>query len=463
MNFADTSITGLNARNVLDFFHLAREKDLYPHSLVVLKEGKTVLDVSWAPYDSGLPHMLFSLSKSFLSCAAGFAVAEGLLAWDSRVTDVLANDVPENADSRLKEITLHHLLSMSSGLDPQSDTATRAKGRDWAREILSFQVLHTPGEVFHYNSMGSYLVSCMVQKAAGQTIRDYLMPRLFTPLAIDKPIWDMSPDGVCFGGFGLNLSARDTAKFGQLLLQKGVWEDKQLLPRDWVDRATRRQTDTSKVEEHPDWAAGYGYQFWMTRENRYRGDGMFGQVMMVEEKRQLVVVMTAGTRWMGHQMNAIHDTLLSDNTQQTHGDQMELKAGIASLGYPCCQDDGRGEDFSGVYVSGGKRVLRVDLRSDGMYSVQLHRGRDAEPLNVLLDRGKPHLGEMASPRPGAQAQPYLGSYGHDQGCLKAQVLLPQGPYAWMATLEKTPEGLKVTTRGVGSDEGERVYEKRGNV
>lgn len=461
MNFVDTSSRGLNPRNVLDFFNLTEEKGLYPHSLVVLKQGRKVLDVSWMPYDSGVPHMLFSLSKSFLSCAAGFAVQEGLLSWDSPLVEILREDVPENADKRLKDITLHHLLSMASGLDEASDNAVRTKGRDWAREIMAYPVVHTPGETFHYNTMGSYLVSCMVQKVAGQNIRDYLLPRLFAPLGIEKPAWDMSPDGVCYGGFGLHLSALDAAKFGQLLLQKGEWENQQLLPLEWVNRATTKQVETNKRENHPDWAMGYGYQFWMMRQNRYRGDGMWGQVMMVDEEKQMVVVMTSGTPWMGHQMDALHDTLLSDKNEQSHGDQMELKSRIFTLGYPCCQDDGRGEDFSGVYQSTGKRILRIDLRGDGLLNIQLHRGRDAEPLNVLLSKGRPHMGEYLPPRPGSHVQPYLGSFGHVGQSLKAQVLLPGAPYAWLMTFEKTKEGLKAHIHGAGSDEGERTYIKMG--
>lgn len=461
MNFVDTSSRGLNARNVLDFFDRTEEKGLYPHSLVVLKEGRKVLDISWAPYDSGVPHMLFSLSKSFLSCAAGFAVAEKLLCWDSRLVDVLHDDVPREPDERLKDITLHHLLSMSSGLDEACDKAVRTRDKGWAKEIMAYKVVNTPGETFHYNSMGSYLISCMVQKVAGQNIRDYLMPRLFEPLGIEKPAWDMSPDGVCFGGFGLNLSALDVAKFGQLLLQKGEWEGKQLLPREWVTRATQKQIDTNIRENHLDWAAGYGYQFWMMRKNRYRGDGMWGQVMIIDEKQQMVTVMTAGTAFMGHQMDALHDTLLSCREEKSHGDQMELKSRIFSLGYPCCQDDGRGEDFSGVYQSSGKRVLRIDLRGDGLLSLQLNRGRDAEPLNVLLSKGRPHAGEYVCPRPGSQVQPYLGSFGHVEQCLKAQVLLPGAPFAWLMSFQKTKEGLKVKIRGAGSDEGERTYVKVG--
>ena len=173
------------------------------HSLVLLRHGKTVCRLNWAPYDDRTPHSLFSLSKSFCSAAAGFAVAEGLLTWDSPVVEVLAEDVPGENREELAGITLEHLLCMGSGLDPASDGPPKDFHSSWARHVLSHHTLHKPMEHFHYNTFGTYLVSCMVQKVTGQTVRDYLMPRLFTPLGIEAPDWAASPQGVsCAGGLG---------------------------------------------------------------------------------------------------------------------------------------------------------------------------------------------------------------------------------------------------------------------
>ena len=153
------------------------------------------------------------------------------------------------------------------------------------------------------------MLSAIVQKVTGETVFNYLRPRLFDPLGIENPTWDASPQGITFGGVGLNIRTEDIARFGQLYLQKGQWNGKQLLPASWVETATARQTSNGS-DPTSDWDQGYGYQFWRCRHGFYRGDGAFGQYCIVMPDQDAVVAITSGTRNMPAIMNLVWDKLL---------------------------------------------------------------------------------------------------------------------------------------------------------
>ena len=141
------------------------------------------------------------------------------------------------------------------------------------------------------------------------TVLDYLKPRLFEPLGIDNPRWVASPQGITAGAYGLSLRTEDIARFGQLYLQKGKWKGKQLVPSQWIEEATARQTSNGS-SPNSDWDQGYGYQFWRSRHNTYRGDGAFGQYCMVIPEFDAVVAITSGVRDMQSVMNLVWNKLL---------------------------------------------------------------------------------------------------------------------------------------------------------
>lgn len=330
---------GISSAALLRFFDKLEESGLEFHAITVLRHGKEALRASFAPYGAEEPHVLYSVSKSFTSMAAGFAVEEGLLSLDDRVIDVLCEDAPENPDPYLAAVTLHHLLCMGSGLRLESDRISHITGEgadeNWARAVMACGCDAEPGTRFRYNSHGTYLVSCMVQKATGMTILDYLMPRLFEPLGIQKPHWEMSPQGVCCGGWGLYLSCVDLSKFGQCLLRGGMWAGRQLLPKDWLEKATKAQIDTANRTPAPtiEWAQGYGYQFWRCTQDCYRGDGMYGQLVIVDPARDMVTTVNAQIENMTEEMALITDYLApaADAAPGTAEDQAKLKARLAAL------------------------------------------------------------------------------------------------------------------------------------
>jgi CubicO group peptidase (beta-lactamase class C family) len=302
---------GIPSQAVTEFLDALGATGQEIHSFMLVRHGRVAAEGWWKPYDPSLPHQLFSLSKSFTSTAVGFAVAEGRLSLDAPVLGFFPEAAPKRPSANLAAMTVRHLLTMTTGHTKDSlERIMRPGTRDWAKAILATPVEATPGALFVYNSGASYLLSVIVQKATGQRLLDWLAPRLFAPLAIDGATWERCPRGYDTGGWGLSLRTEDVAKFGQLLLAKGRWGDREVVPASWIAEATRAQAANDRASELPDWQQGYGFQFWRARHGAYRGDGAFGQFCVVMPEQDAVLVTTAGARLMQPILDAAWSTLL---------------------------------------------------------------------------------------------------------------------------------------------------------
>ena len=276
------------------------------HSVMVVRHGAVIAEGWWAPYDAAHNHVLYSLSKSFTSTAVGCAVAEGKLSIDDEVLKFFPDAAPTNASKNLQAMRVRDLLMMSTGHQDEPPTGPEEMS---AKSFLAQAVPHTPGTHFKYNTAATFMQSAIVQKVTGQTVLEYLRPRLFEPLGIEHPVWDANFQGISLGGYGLRVRTEDIAKFGQLYLQRGRWNGKQLLPADWVALTTSRQTANGSNPQS-DWNQGYGFQFWRCRHNAFRGDGAFGQYCVVMPDQDVVVAITSGVKDMPAVLNVIWDKIL---------------------------------------------------------------------------------------------------------------------------------------------------------
>lgn len=298
---------GVSSAKVLEFVEAADAKAPQMNSFMLVRHGKVVAEGWWTPYNAESRHELYSLSKSFTSTAVGLAIEEGKFKLDDKVTSFFPDDVPKDASDNLKAMTVRNILTMAAG--HEKEAAVQAKSQPWTKTFLEQPVTKKPGEHFMYNTPATYMQSAIVQKTTGMTVLDYLKPRLFEPLGIDDPTWGTSPQGVSFGGYGLNIRTEDIAKFGQLYLQKGEWKGKQLVPKEWIAMATSKQVSNGNGGSN-DWAQGYGFQFWMCRHGAYRGDGAFGQYCIVIPEKDAVIAITSGVKDMQGVMNLVWDKLL---------------------------------------------------------------------------------------------------------------------------------------------------------
>lgn len=279
------------------------------HSLMLLRHGQVIAEGWWAPYTpDGVQHV-YSLSKSFTSAAAGFAWAEGLLDLDAPVVSYFPELDAEVTDPRSRSILVRHIASMAAGhSSEQWDRALAADHDEPVRGFLLEPPDGEPGATFAYSQSTTYTLAAIIQRVTGQTLLQYLRPRLFEPLGVERAFWTQHPVGRDLGFAGLHVTTEAVARLGQLHLRGGVWEGRQLLAPEWVAEATRTQVENG-TDPASDWAQGYGFQFWMARHG-YRGDGAFGQFCVVLPEQDVVLAMTTETSDLQSVLNAAWTHLL---------------------------------------------------------------------------------------------------------------------------------------------------------
>ena len=277
-----------------DFVGYMEEKKIPMEAVAVGDERKVRAEHH---FTADQPRNIYSHTKSYVSTAAGIAIADGKLSLDDRVADFFPEKVPAGAQPELSEIRLRHLLTMSSGfhhpylMGPDRRSGTGAP--DYLGYMLSRPVEVTPGSEFTYSSGDSILAGRMIEKAVGQRLGAYMYERIFRPLGQGYPLWEHGPEGHAIGGGGMHMTLTNMMKLGQLYLADGVWDGQRLVEHDWIVEATKKQIETPVPAGKTDfWKVGYGYQFWMSPyPDAYRADGAFGQITTVLPSCGLVVAM----------------------------------------------------------------------------------------------------------------------------------------------------------------------------
>lgn len=302
---------GISSKVILDFLTAVEKSGQEFHGLMVVRHGHVVAEGWWAPFAPMLKHTLYSLSKSFTSTAIGMCVADGKMRVDDPVLKFFPKETPATIGENLAAMQVKHLLTMNTGHEGGTMEAMQAnQAGEWIKTFLAHPVPQKPGSHFWYNTGATYALSAIVQRLTGKTTFDFLTERLFRPLGITGADWEISPEGISVGGYGLRVRTEDIAKFGQLYLQKGQWGGQQLVPASWVEAATAKQTTSQNNDS--DWGQGYGYQFWRCKPapGFYRGDGAFGQYCIVIPQYDTIIAINSESKDMGASMNVVWEHLL---------------------------------------------------------------------------------------------------------------------------------------------------------
>ncbi|UCH04006.1 MAG: serine hydrolase [Candidatus Thorarchaeota archaeon] len=293
---------GMNENRLNSMFASIAVQSYSIDSVLIVHNGYLVVEEYLNPaYNETTWHEIYSCTKSVISALVGVAIEEGRIAGvEEKVLSFFPNMTIANPDPRKDNITIEHLLTMTSGLEwhefdvsygsPSNDFNLMSNSADWVQYVLDRPMDQDPGEVWNYNSGTTHLLSAILQNATGTSPEEYfefISTRLGEPIGAGDIDWETDPQGVLFGGSGIKAYPRDLAKFGFLYLNNGSWDGEQVIPDSWVNASSTGHVSTGS-------GAQYGYQWWVYPEiGMYTALGYGGQHIMVVPEHDLVVVFTA--------------------------------------------------------------------------------------------------------------------------------------------------------------------------
>lgn len=286
-------VADINLPSTHDFIRsLSEDKKVGLAGIAVLKDGKLVAEHYVPPYSAKYRHVSFSMCKSVTSMAVGLAMEEGLLSLDEKLVDIFPEYTGLFTKKAMKEVTVKHLLTMTAGV--KFDEVSSYFAEDWRKAFIGSDVSFAPGTDFTYNSLNTYMLAAIVTRRAGCSMLAYLKSRLFRPLGIHNITWDCCPKGIERGGWGMKLSLQDMVKLGELYLNNGaiIRDGKriQLISRAWIRESTQAHVEF----EDTTLTKGYGYQIWCLKDGAWLFNGVFGQNVYINQRRNLVIACTAG-------------------------------------------------------------------------------------------------------------------------------------------------------------------------
>ncbi len=283
---------GMSSAHIANYFEaLDKARDLDMHSVMLIKDGKVIAEADYGAYDKTLWHSMFSQSKTITGIAVLSLVEEGKLNLEDRVIKLLDEQVPFRASlsSEMRDLTVEDLLTMRSGVGFNEMGATVET--DWVRHYFTSYSWNKPGEHFSYNSLNSYILASIVREITGHNVSEYLYPRMFRPMGIERIYWERCPMGTEKGGWGLYMLIEDMAKIGVLLANGGMWGEERILAQSLVERLCEMKVETPPIVGD----YNYGRHAWVGRsENRYLINGMFGQNIIIWPEHKLVLAATGG-------------------------------------------------------------------------------------------------------------------------------------------------------------------------
>lgn len=272
-------------RNLVE--ELAYSPDTDMHHFMVLRHGNVICETDFAPYRKGIWHITHSMCKSITGMAAGLLIDEGKLDLSENIYKIFHDKGSTWAKIFRPEVTVENLMTMTSGVT--FNELGIVSGNDWLESYLNAPVSEKPGTKFQYNSLNSYVLSAIITERTGMPMDEYLKPRLFDPLGITDYLWEKCPRGITKGGWGLFMHTEDMAKLGQLYLNKGKWNGKQIIPESWAEASVTKKVDSIEG------TYGYGYQLWMEeRPGSFEYNGMLGQNVLIYPDVDMVIVTNAG-------------------------------------------------------------------------------------------------------------------------------------------------------------------------
>lgn len=350
------------------------------HGVVVMRHGKVIAEMYPRPYAPEYRQTIYSASKTLVGVAVGLAIEDNRLRLDDRVAAFFPELLPDSVSKDLADMTVEHLLKMASGVKP--DWNLRSRHTEWVKGFLAKPVV-APGTAYAYDSMVSYMLCAIVQRVTGKKVTEYLQERVFTPMNVTEWAWEESPEGINTGGWGVHIQPESLAKFGQLILDEGRWEGKQLVPAEWIREMCKKQMETGRET--------YGYHIWHCggHEGAVRADGALGQYVFSVLDKDMVIVMTEATLGNGKdQRRLIWDILLpvmkDEPLPANKKDYQLLQKKQASYKLP----EVKGKASSAFASNWDNKTIELGKNVFGWKSLRLNFGKKEVVMTVTETSGK---------------------------------------------------------------------------
>ena len=422
MEPASPESQGMDSQAILNWIDACEQtfdgaKEGRLHGFVIVRHGKTISEGTWKPFDTlNEPHMLYSHSKSFTSSAIGFLVDDGRLDLDERLVDIFPEAVPPNPSENLRQLRVRDLLTMNAG---KKDHLLR-DGGDWVKEFFAMDFAQKPGTCFKYDSDATYMLAALVERRSGKKLMDFLKERMFDRIGITSAWTTTSPQGIACGGWGMHMTTRDLARFGQLYLQQGEWNGEFILSPYWCSLATMRHTwsgwqnvGVKALGTGGDWEQGYGFQFWRCRHGAFRADGAQGQYTVIVPALDLIVSIHAGLGDMARELELVWQHLLpgardAPLPEGTAWENLRKRLGALEIPPMTGDDDGLEKFLGSTYAfkdnHRGIRSVRFERAADDLFcTLAVPAGEQRIPVGI----GAWKRGEM---RVDTQTYESLGAY-----------------------------------------------------
>lgn len=443
--------------------YLEQLDELNVHSLVVQKNAQIIAEAYWQPYNASEKQMMFSVSKSFTAVAMMFALQDNLCALDTHIYSILRDKINFVPSERMKKVTIENLLTMTFGHYEEGIQKFYLED-DWISEALNLDLRDEPGTKFFYDNRCPFLISAIIQELTGKNLLAYLQEKLFDFLDIYAVSWEQNTQGYDKGSYGLSITTRDLAKFGQFILQKGKWNGEQLLAETYIEQmlSVHIATDNDYMAaEPPDNNQGYGFYFWKcTLPNTFRAAGMFAQYCIILPDYNAVIAITSGAEKSLKQpiLTATWEFVKSLNQQQFILDEYTRNY-IANLQIPLPKDDNSIDDYliaqkfifpknklgiEQLLLMKEKGKLKLELRLAGR-DLTLFASKNTWQKNLTSDEQNYYNDKFDSCNTIFFENPYL-SYGWQHKTLTIKIAYNQGVFIDTIKLQYTNNKLKLKYR-----------------
>lgn len=312
---------GVPSESILTFLEETKKAGIEQHSFMLIRHGKCCAATWWYPYGPDIVHPLYSFSKTFTATAIGFAWQEGILQLDEKIVDIFQDKIKTPITGNMLDVTLHDLLIMGCGHETETDWDSKVD-QEWIRTFMEHPCPYQPGTAYKYNTAGTNMLAAVLLRKTGHNVTEYLKPRLLDPLGIHDLTCYVYPDeeGTELGGAGMKTTVESMAKFIYFILNRGKWEEKQLLKEEWFDKACTKQIETKDdLDGHTgEWACGYGYQCWMNSiPGSFRADGAYGQFGLVYPNLDMIVLMNNATEQTPMLLHLLHTHLIAQVQEES--------------------------------------------------------------------------------------------------------------------------------------------------